>query len=228
MSGVILKPRFRNKPILYKAEAVGPIGDVHQIVKLKHSCPELPLRFEKTFSTARVGQNVQDGDSPSYNTGWYGAESIVLAFDRPANVTTAGGFTYQDIVPQDRLVIPETMSLPSYSWENLKAETYKAQISGQQFLPLPGPFAPAPGSVPRGGATPQIANGGLSTFTPMGAGPSFNEASYYDKIPETGPDGTVWGRPQQLGGFAKGLNPTADIRQQFLAAARPQGFMNYA
>lgn len=150
MSGVILKPRFRNKLVVYKAEDVGPIGDVHQIVKLKHSCPEAPLRYDSTFSTARVGQNLQDGDSPSYNTGWYGAKTQTLAFDRPSNVTTSGGFTFQDIIPTDREVIADTIPLPSYSWENSIAQVYKAQVTGNAFLPLPGGFKPE-GGIPRGG-----------------------------------------------------------------------------
>lgn len=145
MSGVILKPRFRNKPIIYKAGDVGPIGDVHQIVKLKHSCPEMPLRFSQTFATARVGQNVQDGDSPSYNTGAYGAKTIISAFDRPSNVTTSGGFTYENIIPEDREVIADTIPLPSYSWENSIAQVYKARVTGNAFLPLPGGFKPEEG-----------------------------------------------------------------------------------
>lgn len=164
MSGTLLKPRFKNIPVFYTAEPVGPIGDVNQIVKFKHSAPDLPLRFGTTFAGPRVGQNVQDGLYPSFSTGGYGANSIVLGFGRPDNVTTGGGFTFQDIVPEDRLIIPETIPLPSYSWENLKAETYKAQVSGQQFLPLPGAFAPMPGSVPRGGAVPQISSAGQGSY----------------------------------------------------------------
>ncbi len=152
MSGVILQPRFRNKPVFYKAEDVGPIGDVHQIVRLKQSCPELPMRYSKTFSTARVGQNVQDGDSPSYNTGAYGAKTIISAFDRPSNVTTSGGFTYENIIPEDREVIADTIPLPSYSWENTIAQVYKAKVTGNAFLPLPGGFRPE-GGVPRGGVS---------------------------------------------------------------------------
>ena len=152
MSGVILQPRFRNKPVIYKAGDVGPIGDVHQIVKLKHSCPEMPLRFSQTFATARVGQNVQDGDSPSYNTGAYGAKTIISAFDRPSNVTTSGGFTYENIIPEDREVIADTIPLPSYSWENSIAQVYKARVTGNAFLPLPGGFKPE-GGVPRGGVS---------------------------------------------------------------------------
>jgi hypothetical protein len=109
------------------------------------------MRYNSTFATARVGQNIQDGDSPSFNTGAYGAKTIISAFDRPSNVTTSGGFTHQDIIPEDREVIADTIALPSYNWENLIAQTYKAQVTGNAFLPLPGGFNPESGDIPRGG-----------------------------------------------------------------------------
>lgn len=231
MSGVILKPRFRNKPVVYKAEAVGPIGDVHQIVKLKHSCPEMPLRFSSTFATARVGQNVQDGDSPSFNTGAYGAKTIVSAFDRPSNVTTSGGFTYENIIPEDREVIADTIALPSYSWENSIAQVYKARVTGNAFLPLPGGFKPE-GGVPRGGAVPQIQGGGGDMFVPLGGSPAFDPSSYYDPTAERNRDTGLpylQGAPP-IGGLAAGQNPVGlrALMQQNLEAQRPIGFINYA
>lgn len=234
MSGVILKPRFTNKPVFYKAEAVGPIGDVHQIVKLKHSCPEMPLRFSSTFATSRVGQNVQDGDSPSYNTGAYGAKTIMSAFDRPSNVTTSGGFTFQDIIPTDREVIADTIALPSYDWQSLIAQTYKAQITGNAFLPLPGGFRPEAGAVPRGGAIPQIMNGSGDSFTPLGGSDAFDPNSYYDPVAErnyaTG--GVYLQNAPPIGGLAAGQNPMAQgvqaLMRQNLEAQRPRGFIQYA
>lgn len=232
MSGVILAPRFRNKPVFYKAEAVGPIGDVHQIVKLKHSCPEMPLRFEKTFSTARVGQNVQDGDSPSYNTGAYGAKTVISAFDRPSNVTTSGGFTLQNIIPEDREVIADTIALPSYDWENLIAQTYKAQVTGNAFLPLPGGFRPEAGAIPRGGAVPsnQAGKGG-DMFAPLGASSAFDISSYYDPVAERN---QATGLPYlqnapPIGGLAAGQNPVGiqALMRQNLEAQRPRGFIQY-
>jgi len=231
MSGVLLKPRFKNKPIFYKAEEVGPIGDVHQIVRLKQSCPELPMRYGSTFATARVGQNIQDGNSPSFNTGAYGAKTIISAFDRPSNVTTSGGFTMQNIIPEDREVIAETIPLPSYSWENLIAQTYKAQVTGQAFLPLPGGFRPEAGDVPRGGAVPQISSGGGDVFVPPGGPPPFDPSSYYDYTVERN---TATGLPYlqnapPIGGLAAGQNPVGirSLMQQQVENQRPRGFMAY-
>jgi len=237
MSGVLLKPRFQNRPVFYKAEAVGSIGDVIQMVKLKHSMPDLPLRYDPTFATARVGQNVQDGNSPSYSTHAYGPSVVVSAFDRESNNTKAGGFTHQDIIPEDKLVIADTIALPSYSWENLKAETYKAQVSGQQFLPLPGGFAPLPGSVPRGGAVPQSYGGMGDTFTPLGGGGITATPNYYDRPAETnyGKEGGIYGLPREPGGMARGLmanDPSsgiANLRDAALNRQRQQnGFAQYA
>lgn len=231
MSGVILKPRFRNKPVIYKAGDVGPIGDVHQIVRFKQSCPELPMRFGSTFSTARVGQNVQDGDSPSYNTGAYGAKTIVSAFDRPSNVTTSGGFTYENIIPEDREVIADTIPLPSYSWENSIAQVYKAKVTGNAFLPLPGGFKPE-GGVPRGGAVPQLQGGGGDNFVGLGGAPAFDPNSYYDPVAERN---NATGLPYlqgapPIGGLAAGQNPMGiqALMAERLAAQRPQGFLAYA
>lgn len=233
MSGVILAPRFRNKPVLYKAGDVGPIGDVHQIVRLKQSCPELPMRYNKTFSTGRVGQNVQDGDSPSYNTGAYGAKTIMSAFDRPSNVTTSGGFTFQNIIPEDREVMADTIALPSYNWENLKAQVYKAQVTGNAFLPLPGGFKPEAGAVPRGGALPTVSSGGGGDFfIPLGGSSAFDPNSYYDPTVERN---NATGLPYlqgapPVGGLAAGQNPVGiqALMQQRLMAQRPQGFIPYA
>ncbi len=232
MSGVILKPRFRNKSEFYKAEAVGPIGDVHQIVKFKHSSPDMPLRFGSTFATSRVGQNVQDGDSPSYNTGAYGAKTVISAFDRPSNVTTSGGFTLQNIIPEDREVIADTIALPSYNWENLIAQTYKAKVTGNAFLPLPGGFRPEAGAVPRGGAIPQLMSGGGDTFTPLGGSPAFDQNSYYDPTAErnyqTG-EAYLQNAPP-IGGLATNQNPMGiqALMRQNLEAQRPRGFIQYA
>ena len=231
MSGVILQPRFINKPVIYKAEAVGPIGDVLQIVRLKQSCPELPMRFSKTFSTSRVGQNVQDGDSPSYNTGAYGAKTIISAFDRPSNVTTSGGFTYENIIPEDREVMADTIALPSYSWENSIAQVYKAKVTGNAFLPLPGGFKPE-GGVPRGGQVPQIQGGGGDMFVGLGGAPAFDPNSYYDPVAETNRDTGLpylQGAPP-IGGLAAGQNPVGiqALMAERLAAQRPQGFLGYA
>lgn len=231
MSGVILKPRFKNQNVFYKAEEVGPIGDVHQIVKLKHSCPEMPLRFDQTFSTARVGQNIQDGDSPSFNTGWCNAKTQILAFDRPSNNTISGGFTVENIIPEDREVIADTIPLPSYNWQNLMAQTFKAQVTGNAFLPLPGGFKPEVGAVPRGGAVPQISGGGGDMFAPLGNPNPFNPKSYYDPATEVEP-GTQnpYLTAPYTASLSQNLNPMGNmaVYQNSLGAfnQRKTGFYN--
>ena len=230
MNGVIIKPRFVNKPVFYKAEEVGPIGDVHQIVRLKQSCPELPMRYDSTFATARVGQNIQDGDSPSFNTGAYGPSTIMLGFDRPSTVTPGGGFIVQNIIPEDREVIADTIPLPSYSWENLIAETYKAQVTGNAFLPLPGGFRPEVGAVPRGGAVPQISGGGGDTFIAPGAPSAFDPSSYYEAVVERNQyTGLPYFKKPDIG-LAEGQVPVgfAALKERALQKQRPTGFLAHA
>jgi len=201
MSGVIYKPRFRNKPILYQASPVGPIGEAQQRVKLKHSSPDLPQRYDDTFSTGRVGQNIQDGDHESYLTGGGNPYTFISDFERPLNNTTGGGWTQQELIPTDRLVIPETTSLPSYSWENLKGETYKAKITGDQFLPLPGGYKADPSQTPRGGAFPLSyggGGGGGPEITGETVDPSANAQYYLD-----GNEGTDPSKPKNKN-FGKG------------------------
>lgn len=44
--------------------SVGSVGDVHVTPRLKHSCPELPIRWSRTYSgegALQAGSNVQDG-----------------------------------------------------------------------------------------------------------------------------------------------------------------------
>lgn len=44
--------------------SVGSVGDVHVTPRLKHSAPELPIRWSRTYSgegALQAGSNVQDG-----------------------------------------------------------------------------------------------------------------------------------------------------------------------
>jgi hypothetical protein len=52
--------------------AVGSVGDVNMQVRLKHSYPNLPLRFDKQFSGKNevyLGSNVTDGNHINYDSG---------------------------------------------------------------------------------------------------------------------------------------------------------------
>jgi len=52
--------------------SVGSVGDTNVAVRLKHSSPNMPLRFDKTFSGNReryLGSNVQNGSQKSFDSG---------------------------------------------------------------------------------------------------------------------------------------------------------------
>ena len=159
MAGVIraVKPLNRWDHDSIRPGSVGSVGDVLGQVRLKNSAPDLPYRWE--MSTAkknepRVGSNVQNGSQASFTSGGLGAETIDSTWTRDTFMTQRG-WTHQDLSAPDKLVIPVDIPAPSYSWANRQANIYEARRTGQNFLPLPGGFAPE-GGVPRGGSAPQM------------------------------------------------------------------------
>lgn len=138
---------------------VGPVGDVLTQERIKQSSPDFPFAYTPTFSTANNvfrGSNVQNGSIGSFTSGGLGAETEEAAWDGRRDFRTAVGWFHQDISAPDKLVTPVLDAQPSYSWRNRVATVIKARVSGQAFLPLPGGYAPEPGSVARGGQVPRI------------------------------------------------------------------------
>jgi len=146
----------------YNYIAPGPVssvGDVLLGVRLKHSMPNLPLRYDATFSKGeepRLGSNVTDGMVGNYitnagpptllDTNWQGNRSFKIRH----------GWIYQDLRAVDRTMQPVVGETPDYSWLNRIATNYNARHNGERFLPAPGEYAISPGEVPRGGRTPRI------------------------------------------------------------------------
>lgn len=138
---------------------VSSVGDVLLGVRLKHSMPSLPLRYDPVFSKGeepRLGSNVTDGMVGNYitnagpptllDTNWQGNRSFKVRH----------GWIYQDLRAVDRTIQPIVGETPDYSWLNRIATNYNARHTGDQFLPEPGGYAISPGEVPRGGRTPRI------------------------------------------------------------------------
>jgi len=50
----------------------------------------------------------------------------------------------------DKLVIPQDVATPQYSWKNKLATNYEAKRTGNMFMPLPGAYELSVGNVPRG------------------------------------------------------------------------------
>lgn len=138
---------------------VSSVGDVLLGVRLKHSAPNLPLRWDPKFSQGaepRLGSNVTDGWHGNYltnggpptllDTNWQGNRSFKVRH----------GWIYQDLRDVDRTIQPVVGETPDYSWLNKIATNYNARHTGDQFLPEPGGYAISPGEVVRGGRTPRV------------------------------------------------------------------------
>lgn len=166
--------RYKNKEVLSPG-VVGSVGDTLLSVRLKHSAPDLPLRFDTMTvgpKEKRLGSNVQDGDLKSFDSkggpartldsNWLGRERRL-----------AHGFKYQDLRAPDKRFEPIHMGAPGYEFDNRIATMYDIRRPGDQFLPLPGPYQITPGEVPRGGAAPRLfaTESGPAPYTYQGAQP---------------------------------------------------------
>lgn len=149
---------------------VGSVGDTLGQVRYKHSFPNQGIRLDPAYrgnKQNRLGSNVSDGNHKSFTSGGRGDP---LVNDEPWNANRAQkvshGTIFQDVRAPDKLHEPYLGSLPQYSWDNKLATVYNAKRTGNQFLPLPGPYQLSPGEVPRGGQVPRrfltLASSGIS------------------------------------------------------------------
>lgn len=135
----------------------GSVGEVNVSPRLRHSAPDMPLRFDPYFSfrnAAASGSNVQSGTSRSFMSGGIGP------FCLDSNWTNRrrkirNGWIIQDLRQPDTIHQPSNTGVPQYSWDNKIATAYKALRTGDMFLPT-GPYMPHPSDIPRGGAIPRI------------------------------------------------------------------------
>jgi hypothetical protein len=118
---------------------VGSVGDVNMQVRLKHNMPDAPLRFDKTLSGKNLrylGSNVQDGA--------YGSGGSARTIQRKIGIRNAQktdvGWRKQDVIPVDRTTLPKYAPLGPYTWNNQRAQVFRAKISGNAFLPTPGGY----------------------------------------------------------------------------------------
>jgi hypothetical protein len=136
---------------------VGSVGDVNLQVKLKHSAPDLPQRYDKTFSGKNEvwsGSNISDGQWTGFTSGGRGAITVSRPMQNRAGFKTPVGWMIENILPVDRTRMAKMVPLGQYSWESDKARIYKAKTTGEQFLPLPMGYTKA--ELPRGSHFPRI------------------------------------------------------------------------
>lgn len=152
-----LRPINRIK--YFSPGAVGSVGDCIVTPRLKQSAPDLAERYDASFAGQNavfLGSNVQDGQHIGYDSG--GGPSRLLDSNWSGNRSfkTKRGYYMQDVRAPDKFVEPYVSSLGDYSWRNKVATTYEALRTGENFLPLPGPYRLSPGEVPRGGNVPRV------------------------------------------------------------------------
>lgn len=136
---------------------VGSVGDVNLQVKLKHSAPDLPQRYEKAFSGKNEvwsGSNISDGQWTGFTSGGRGAITVSRPMQNRAGFKTPVGWMIENILPVDRTRMAKMVPLGQYSWESDKARIYRAKTTGEQFLPMPMGYTKA--ELPRGSHFPRI------------------------------------------------------------------------
>lgn len=114
---------------------VGSVGDANMQVRLKHNMPDAPLRFDKAFSgknLKHVGSNIQDG---SYGGG--SSRTVQRKIGNRYGNKTDVGWRKEDVIPPDTTRQPISNPLGPYTWNNQRAQVFRAKISGQAFLPAP-------------------------------------------------------------------------------------------
>lgn len=137
--------------------SVGSVGGTNLQVRLKQSAPDLPLRYDPLFSHKNMianGSNVQDGSIPSYMSNGGPARVINSNWGGRRHFKVRHGWIMQDLRAPDKFHEPEVDNIPRFDWNNRIATTYQAHRTGNMFLPLPGPYMPAPGEMTRGGREP--------------------------------------------------------------------------
>jgi len=136
---------------------VGSVGDVLMSVRLKHNCPEAPIRWDPTFSGREekfYGSNVQDGQKRGFSSAGGPAENMVYNWEVTRPLLTTKGFRYQDVRGPDKSSETIMGPTPKYPWKNQVSQVYKAKSTGNKFLPLPNGYQMK--DVPRGGLYPSV------------------------------------------------------------------------
>lgn len=139
---IIAKTRHPRHNYYIHPGDVGSVGDVVAGVRLKHSAPELAIRWEGgTVGPAqeRLGSCTSRENARVYDSNWESGRSFKIG----------EGWIIQDLRVPDDLVEPYVGSTFDYSWRNKVATVYEAQRGGEYFLTKPGPYQQSPGEINR-------------------------------------------------------------------------------
>ena len=152
---------------------VGSVGDANMQIRYAQNMPDSDMLFSQTFGGSNLkylGSNVQDG---SFGSGG-SARTIIRKFGIRPGQKTAVGWMKQDLIPTDRTTDPLSAPLGPYTWNNKRAQVFRAKISGQAFLPSPGGYDKSllQGRNARGNQHPRI------VLTEAGSAPTPQSLNY--------------------------------------------------
>ena len=136
---------------------VGSVGDVNTSVRLKHSSPDMPLRFSQTFSGKNGeigGSNVSDGMWHGFVSGGRVARTIREPLGNRSGFKTAQGWKFQNLQTLDRAREPIMGALGNYGYETVVSGIKTAKVTGDMFLPSPGGYVST--QLPRGSQNPRV------------------------------------------------------------------------
>lgn len=163
---LINKMEFTRRPInqwdksSIRPGPVGSVGDALLQVKLKHSSIDLPERYDPAFSKGNekyLGTNLSDGQWAGYASGGGVARTLVSQLPYRQGFKTQLGWIHEDLRPTARTTEPQMGGAGQYKWKTQVARTYKAKMTGDMFLPLPGGYAVNLASgITRGSSIPRI------------------------------------------------------------------------
>lgn len=134
------RPRRLNQTESLRPGNVASVGDVLTCGQLATSYPDAPIRFDENYYRKDLGSSITY-EPYVYDSSWNMGRSE----------NTVYGLKQQDLRAPDRLHEPTLGVVPQYEWRNKIATVYEAKRTGNKFLPLPGPYVPAPGEMVRGG-----------------------------------------------------------------------------
>lgn len=165
----IMEPIISNKPhqsFLFRsfdAGLVGQVGDTQNRIRGRSSAPDLPMVWSTDTSgnkILRYGTQMQDGNLDDINghlkKGGHGRLSDTRWSRDFHSFKHQHGYSFRDIVTPDRATEPFMRGLPKYTYKSQVSRVFNARLQGEQFLPLPGPYEPPAGQIPRGGSYPRI------------------------------------------------------------------------
>lgn len=117
------------------------VGDVLQNERLKHSAPDLPLRWEFTYGELKKrGSYPTDGTWYSDTTKGLGAETVTTDSYNRGWETRQVGYTYQDLRNNDLTGAEREVPVRQFEWKTQLGEVYQAKVAGRRFLPLPNGY----------------------------------------------------------------------------------------